>query len=158
MPTWHHIPEHENLKPEELVLTTYKVNVQSHSRTQNCKWLSEIYHENPAWINPETAAVLNIAEGDDIKVVSSLGELKTRARVTPAVVPGVISISNHCGHWEYGRFAGGEKTPFSEDDKELKLKWWKGNGAHPNWIIPASNDPISGQQRWMDTVVNVAKI
>ncbi len=158
MPTWHQVPAHKNLKPEELVLTTFKVNVQSHSRTQNCKWLTEIYHENPAWINPETATILNIAEGDDIKVVSSLGELKTRARVTPAVVPGVISISNHCGHWEYGRVASGNETPFSQKAPDLDLKWWKNNGAHPNWIIPSSNDPINGQQCWMDTVVNVVKI
>jgi thiosulfate reductase / polysulfide reductase chain A len=36
--------------------------------------------------------------------------------------------------------------------------WWKSNGEHPNWIIPNNPDPISGQQRWMDTVVNVSKL
>jgi hypothetical protein len=35
------------VKPDELVLTTYKVAVQIHSRSQNCKWLTEIYHSNP---------------------------------------------------------------------------------------------------------------
>lgn len=30
-------------------------------------------------------------------------------------------------------------------------------GVNPNWIIPNSPDPISGQQRFMDTVVTVAK-
>lgn len=158
MPTWQPVPEHTGLAEDELVLTTYKVNVQSHSRTQNCKWLTEIFHENPAWINPATAQKLGIAEGDTIRVASNLGEMKTQARITPAVVPGVIAISNHCGHWEYGRIASGNKTPFSREDPELKLKWWKGTGAHPNWIIPSSPDPVNGQQRWMDTVVKVERL
>ena len=74
-------------------MTTYKVNVQTHSRTQNSKWLSEIYHENPAWINPKTAAERGISDGDVIRVRSEVGEITTKARVTPAVAPGVIAIS-----------------------------------------------------------------
>jgi len=36
------------------------------------------------------------------------------------------------------------------------MKWDK-FGTHPNSIIPNSSDPISGGQRWMDTLVKVAK-
>ena len=158
MPTWTPVPEHAEMGDDELILTTYKVNVQSHSRTQNCKWLSEIYHQNPAWINPETAVTLGISEGDNVKVKSSLGEIKTMARVTPAVFPGVISIANHCGHWEYGRMASGNSTPDSQEDPDYARKWWSENGVHPNWIIPSQVDPINGQQRWMDTVVKVSKV
>lgn len=158
MPTWRAIPEHQDIGPDELVLTTYKVNVQTHSRTQNCKWLSEIYHDNPAWINPATASRLGITEGDAIKLHHTLGEMKSVAHITPAVVPGVIAISFHCGHWEYGRIASGNKTPTSRNDKDHNLKWWKNNGAHPNWIIPSAPDPVGGQERWMDTVVKVNKI
>ena len=39
----------------------------------------------------------------------------------------------------------------------LKEKWWDSYGVHPNWIIPNSPDPISGQNRYMDTVVKVTK-
>ncbi len=78
--------------------------------------------------------------------------------MTPAVVPGTIAISHHCGHWEYGRYASGKKAPNgSDDDPDFERKWWKTNGAHPNWIIPNAPDPINGQQRWMDTVVEVAR-
>ncbi|VAX16448.1 hypothetical protein MNBD_NITROSPINAE04-503, partial [hydrothermal vent metagenome] len=50
------------------------------------------------------------------------------------------------------------KAPFAGDnDPDLKLKWWKKNGVHPNWIIPNKPDPINGQMRWMDTVVSVTK-
>lgn len=159
LPSWKAIPEHEAMKPDELILTTYKVNVQTHSRTQNCKWLTEIYHDNPAWINPVTAKARGIREGDKIKVASQAGEIETVARVTPCVVPGVIAISHHAGHWEYGRYASGKKSPVgTDDDPELKRKWWKTNGQHPNWVIVNSPDPINGQQRWMDTVVTVSPV
>lgn len=159
LPSYTAIPEHQTAKPGDLILTTYKVNVQSHSRTQNSKWLSEIYHNNPAWINPKTAAARGIHNGDRIGVKSEIGEIETIARVTPAVVPGVIAISFHCGHWEYGRYASGKKGPTGMDeDPDLKRKWWKVNGVHPNWIIPSRTDPVNGQQRWMDTLVQVMKV
>ncbi|MFQ5763585.1 MAG: molybdopterin-dependent oxidoreductase [Rhodospirillales bacterium] len=159
LPTWKPIPEQEKMKADDLILTTYKVNVQTHSRTQNCKWLTEIYHENPGWINPETAAAKGIADGDKIKVKSEIGKIETTAKVTPAVVPGVIAVSHHSGHWEYGRYASGKNSPVGrDDDPELKRKWWKSNGEHPNWAIPNTPDPINGQQRWMDTVVTVTKV
>ena len=158
LPTYAPVPEHEKMSPGQLIMTTYKVNVQSHSRTQNCKWLTEIYHENPAWINTEDAASLGIRDKDKIRVKSEIGEIETIAHVTPAVVPGVIAVSNHCGHWEYGRTASGKETPSSKDDPALEYKWWDANGVHPNWIIPSRPDPINGQMSWMDTVVTVSRV
>ena len=144
--------------PDELILTTYKVPVHIHARSANCKWVTEIYHDNPGMINTETARRLGISNGDRIKVKSEVGEITTSANVTEAVVPGVIAISHHLGHWEYGRYASGKKAPMAGgDDPDLKLKWWDTYGVHPNWIIPNKLDPINGQQRWMDTVVTVTK-
>ena len=158
LPTYMSIPEHEKMGPDELILTTFKVPVQTHSRTTNCKWLTEMYHDNPGKINPETAKGLGIKTGDKIKVKSSVSEIITKANVTEEVVPGIIAISHHLGHWEYGRYASGKKAPFAgDDDPDLKLKWWDTYGVHPNWIIPNSPDPINGQQCWMDTVVRVTK-
>jgi anaerobic selenocysteine-containing dehydrogenase len=156
LPTYVAVPEHEQMGNDDLILTTFKVNVHIHSRSANCKWLTEIYHDNPAWINPQTSARLGVEDGDLVRVASEVGELVTKINVTPAVVPGVIAISFHCGHWEYGRYASGNKSPTGTDeDPELDRKWWRANGVHPNWIIPNSPDPINGQQRWMDTVVRV---
>ncbi len=158
LPSYLEIPEHRDIKPDELIATTFKVNVHIHSRSQNCKWLTEIYHDNPAWINPESAGKLGIADGDTITVRSRIGEIEATARVTPAVVPGAIAISFHCGHWEYGRYASGNAPPTGAgEDPDIGRKWWTSVGAHPNWIIPNAADPINGQQRWMDTVVSVAK-
>ncbi len=159
LPSYMSIPEHEAMGPHDLILTTFKVNVQSHSRTQNSKWLSEIYHDNPAWIHPETATQRGIADGDSIRVKSQIGEIVTKAWVTESICPGVVAISNHCGHWAYGRYASGKKSnPLAgNDDPDLARMWWTDRGAHPNHVIPNSPDPISGQQRWMDTVVTVEK-
>jgi anaerobic selenocysteine-containing dehydrogenase len=158
LPTYMAIPEHEKMGSDELILTTYKIPVQTHSRTANCKWLTEMYHDNPGKINPKTAAPLGIKTGDKIKVKSKIGEITTTAKVTEGVIPGIIAISHHLGHWEYGRYASGKKAPLAGDnDPDLKLKYWNTYGVHPNWIIPNSSDPINGQQRWMDTVVKVTK-
>ena len=158
LPTYIPIPEHEKIGSDQLILTTYKLVVHIHSRSANCKWLTEITHDNPALINPKTAKHLGISHGNKIKVKSEIGEIITKANVTEAIVPGVVAISHHLGHWEYGRYASGNKSPMSEgNDPDLKFKWWTEHGVHPNWIIPNSPDPISGQQRWMDTVVKVTK-
>ena len=158
LPTYVPIPEQEKMGSKDLILTTYKVPVQIHSRSANCKWLTEIYHDNPAMINTKTAKQLGIKNGDKIKVKSEAGEITTTANVTEGVVPGVIAISHHVGHWEYGRYASGKKAPLAAgDDPDFKLKWWTKKGVHPNWIIPNRPDPINGQQRWMDNVVKVRK-
>ncbi|MFQ6102670.1 MAG: molybdopterin-dependent oxidoreductase [Candidatus Glassbacteria bacterium] len=156
MPSWMPIPEHEKMSGK-LILTTYKVAVQTHSRTQNCKWLTEIYHDNPAWINTKTARALGIKDGDRIKVTSSAGEIVTKAKVTEGIHPDAIAISNHCGHWEYGEYASGKQSPGHTHEPDCKFKWWDEKGVHPNWIIPNRPDPIGGQQTWMDTVVTVRK-
>ncbi|HDZ26347.1 MAG TPA: DMSO reductase, partial [Candidatus Aminicenantes bacterium] len=157
MPTYIPIPEHQKMKQNELVLTTFKVAVQTHSRTQNCKWLTEIYHDNPAWINPKIAAKIGIKDGDRIKIKSDVGEITTAAKLTEGIIPGVIAISHHLGHCAYGEYASGEKTAEHVCEPDCDFKWWKEKGVHPNWIIPNSPDPINGQQRWMDTVVTVRK-
>ncbi|HEB30778.1 MAG TPA: DMSO reductase, partial [Spirochaetes bacterium] len=162
MPTWMAVPEYEKKKANEVVLASFKVSVQTHSRTQNCKWLTEIYHDNPALINPQTAAELGLGDGNEVKIKSPTGEIITKVKFTEGVVPGLIGISFHCGHWEYGRYASGKaSSEFALDkkyDPDLAHKWWDEYGMHPNWIIPNSPDPISGQWRMNDTVVTVEKV
>jgi len=159
IPSWMSIPEHEKKGADDLVLTTYKVNVQTHSRTQNCKWLSELYHKNTAWLNPKTAATRGIKNGDNVKVTSPIGSVTIAARVTEGIHPDVVAISFHCGHWAYGEYASLKKTEAHVCEPDCDNVWWKdnGNGTNPNWIIPNDGDPIGGSQRWMDTVVKVEK-
>ncbi len=160
LPVYTSIPEHKELKDNELILTTFRVNVQTLSRTQNCKWLDEIDVENDhGWINPKTAKALDLSDGDWVKLKTDLGEIKTHIIVTHNVVPGVIAISSHGGRWEYGRYASGKKAPYGIELQAPydSLMWWENEKAHPNWVIDNVSEPISGQQRWMDTVVTVSK-
>lgn len=158
LPAYYPIPEHEKKGSGELILTTYKVAVHIHSRSTHRKWLTELYHNNPGWINPATASSLGIKDGDSILVKSNIGQIQTKARVTEGIVPGVIAMSMHLGRTESGRFASGKKSPMAHDnDPDLQQKWWDAYGVHPNWVIANSPDPINGQQRWMDTVVSVSK-
>jgi anaerobic selenocysteine-containing dehydrogenase len=158
LPSYYPIPEYEKMAADDLILTSYKVPVQIHSRSANCKWLTEIYHDNPAKINPVTAKSLGIKSGDKIKITSKINEITTTANVTEGIVPGVVSISHHLGHWEYGRYASGKKAPLAGDhDPDLKLKHWDTYGMHPNWVMANKPDPISGQWAMLDNVVKVTK-
>jgi anaerobic selenocysteine-containing dehydrogenase len=161
-PTYETIPEHKAMQPDELHLTTYKIAVHTHSRTAHCKWLAEIKHDNPGWMNTKTAAERGIKDGDAIRVYNKLGEIKTTVHVTEGIIPGVIAISHSLGRKYSGRYGSGNPSPLPgvlamADDPDFKNKWWKKHGQHPNVIIPNWSDPISGTQRWMDTVVRVAK-
>jgi thiosulfate reductase/polysulfide reductase chain A len=161
-----------------------KTATQTHSRTQNCKYLTEITHDNPAWINTATAGALGIADGDQITLTRSkelfndmtqdpaqaMGTAKStmtvEAKVTDAIHPGTIAISHHLGHWAYGRYASGKAHPLSSDadqttqasgDPDTSLIWWTKTGYRGNWIIPNAGDPISGAHRVFDAVVKIKK-
>lgn len=162
MPTFKRIPWHENLKDDEMILTTYKINVHKQSRTAAVKWLAEIYHANWAPINTETAKRIGVKTGDLIRIESPVGHMVTKAYVTEGIHPKVIAVSTACGHWGYGRLAQlklDEKAGQfgAQDDPDLKNVWWDDKGVHPNAIIPVVADPIGGSQGWYDTVVRVTR-
>lgn len=158
IPNWMPIPDHQKMNNDELILTSFKVSVQTHSRTQNCKWLTELYHENPVWINSKTADKKGIKDGDWVKITSKIGEMITKANVTQGIHPEIVAISNHAGHWSGGIYATENKTFVNKTESDVKLKWWKENGSHVNNIIDVKGEPISGSMCWFDTVVKVEKI
>jgi anaerobic selenocysteine-containing dehydrogenase len=159
-PTYTPIPEHEKMGSDDMIMTTYKTAVHTHSRTAHCKWLVEMKHDNPAWINTKTAQARGIKSGDSIKVKSDVGEFATTAYVTEGIIPGVIAVSHSLGRKYSGIYASGKANPVdggASPDPDAKNIWWDKHGAHPNVAIPNWSDPISGTQRWMDTVVRVEK-
>ncbi|PIW26466.1 MAG: DMSO reductase [Rhodospirillales bacterium CG15_BIG_FIL_POST_REV_8_21_14_020_66_15] len=160
-PTYTPVPEHQKMANDELIMTTYKVAVHTHSRTAHCKWLAEIKHDNPAWINPKTAAERGIKDGDPIRVTSTVGEFETTAYVTEGIVPGVIAISHHLGRQHSGVYGSGKVSPLdggAGTDPDIKNMWWKKHGVHPNVAMPNWSDPIGGSQRWFDTPVKVVRV
>ena len=161
MPTFKRIPWHETMQDDEMILSTFKLNVHKQSRTAAVKWLAEIAHSNPAWMNPVTAKKLGVKTGDLVRIETRVGHMVTKAYVTEGIHPKVISIPTAFGHWEYGRLATlklKEKPAFGgTEDPDLQNVWWDDRGVHPNDIIPVVADPIGGSQGWYDTVAKVTK-
>ena len=160
LPVYKRLPSRDK-DAGELVLTTFKVNVHTQSRTASLKYLAEMYHKNPAWMNPEKARALGIGDGDLVRITSPLGYIVTRAHVTEGIHPEVVAISTACGHAAYGRLATLKmRDPAAEwasgDDPDITDNvWWDDRGVHPNPIIQLRVDPIGGSQGWFDTVVKV---
>ena len=149
------------LKADEMVLTTFKWNVHTQSRTPNVKLLTEIVSENPAWLNAATAAKIGVKSGDLVRITSRVGYIVTKVRVTEGIHPKVVAVSNTHGT-KFGRFATANKMSGAgqygaSDDPDIKNIWWKAEGVNPNPIIPAVADPIGGSATWYDTVVKVTK-
>ncbi len=201
-PKYEPISEHQELKDNQLVMTSFKWNVHNHGRTANLKWCSEIVHSNPAWMHPDTAARFGLADGDFVRLRGyrskylnrmapnlRLGEgpiddvLELPVVITKAIHPRAIAISNSVGHWEYTNVARGKKADVGSQSAGMDLKgmrdpdwernmWWedesggdpkawqrnRGNGWAQNRILAISPDPISGQQAFHDTVVDVEKV
>jgi thiosulfate reductase/polysulfide reductase chain A len=158
LPVYLPIPHHQQLKDGEFHLITFEWNVHFHSQTANCKWLMEIVHRNPLWINEGTAKQMSLNDGDRVKVTSSLGSLVTPVFVTQGIHPRVVALSDSVGRWNYGRIPKGK--PFRSADPETNLLWWgkHGTGVHPNPIIPTLRDPLGEGQGWMDTVIKIEKV
>jgi len=164
MPTFKQIPWHKTMAEDDLILTTYKINVHKQSRTASVKWLAEIMHTNPVWMNTETGRALGIKTGDLVRIESGVGHMVTKAYVFEGIHPKVVAIPTAFGHWEYGRLAqlkqreqpGGAWGASADADLDNNV-WWDDKGVHPNAIIPVVADPIGGSQGWYDTVVKVTK-
>jgi anaerobic selenocysteine-containing dehydrogenase len=148
---------HMNLKEQEFILVTPSINLQT-GRTANCKWLSEIAHDNPVWINTAVAEIFGIREGDRVRIASSRGEIQATAHLTQGIHPGTISLAAGFGHWAWGRVAEAKRG--ESDDPDTKLVWWgkTGNGVHPNPLVPVYHDPDGGGQTWHSTRVSIEKL
>ncbi|MBY0095789.1 molybdopterin-containing oxidoreductase family protein [Mesobacillus maritimus] len=143
LPVYRPIPHHHQLTENELMLTTFKWNVHTQSRTANQAWLTEIVDDNPCWIHPETAERYGLKKDVEFTIVTKEQNGKhTRITVKPfiteAIHPRVLAISASFGHWQYGRNA-------------------KGKGYNPNSIIRTKMDPVGGGQAWNDTVVTIER-
>ncbi len=140
-PVYRPILEHQQLGRDEFILTTFKWNVHTQSRTANQGWLTEIIGDNPCWIHPKTAEMYRLSEDQEFKIIarSRNGEqpfIIVKPYITEAIHPQVLAISASFGHWQYGKTA-------------------KGKGYNPNPLIKNGMDPVGGGQAWNDTVVSI---
>jgi anaerobic selenocysteine-containing dehydrogenase len=175
VPTY--IPSHvhpDRLDPDQLVLlSTFRVPVQIHTRSGNAKWLDEIAHTNPVWIHPADAERERLRTGDLVRVETEIGHFVARAWVTEGIRPGVVACSHHMGRWKPGetgqrqamatvdleradgRWAMRRRRgvgPFESADPDTRRIWWSDVGVHQNLTFPVHPDPISGMHCWHQAV------
>ncbi|MBI2965929.1 MAG: molybdopterin-dependent oxidoreductase [Chloroflexi bacterium] len=91
-----------------------------------------------AELNPETAARLDVREGDRLIIRSSLGEIEALAYVHPAAAPDTVAVPVGQGHASYGRYA-------------------RGRGANVLSILVDKKDSETGALAWAATRVKVSK-
>ncbi len=188
MPDYFPIPSISNMKADQLHLVTFKWNVQTQGRTQSQKYLSEIVHHNPMWINTDTATRHGIRSGDMVEITTYrpyghmmsgggqvLGRALIPAFVTEGIHPRVLAVSNTLGNPWHGRAAnarGGRKQALAawndniadEDQDLVDDLWWDerkggtGAGYNVNAILPVQPAPLVGMQGWYDTVCSIRKV
>ncbi len=138
------LPEYQRVpQPPEgtFRLTVGRVSAHTHARTQNNKWLTELYPENMVWINTEDAKKLNLKNGDYIKlVVENYKSDKVIAYVTQRIRRGIVFAAHG-----FGRLSKGLHRTYRK-------------GVFDNLLIqkPAF-DPISHSQGYENTFVKIEK-
>lgn len=164
----------ENLAHDQTVLiSTFRLAVQIHTRSANSKWLNEIAHTNPLWIHPSFAERIGVDTGDLVRVETEIGHFVVRAWVTEGIRPDVVACSHHMGRWktheqgerqmmatvtldhqetEWGLKRESGAAPFESSDPDTLRIWWNDVGVHQNLTFPVHPDPISGMHCWHQAV------
>ena len=164
----------DNLEEDQTVLiSTFRLAMQIHTRSANAKWLNEIAHTNPLWLHPTHAARLGVETGDLVRVETETGYFVVRAWVTEGIKPGIVACSHHMGRWklsdegerqmmatvalkhegnDWGLKRERGVEPFKSSDADTERIWWTDVGVHQNLTFPVHPDPISGMHCWHQAV------
>lgn len=161
---------------QKVLISTFRLPTQIHTRSANAKWLNELAHTNPLWIHPKDAEPLSVEMGDLVRVETEIGYFVVKAWVTEGIRPGVVACSHHMGRWKLdGQQAHGARQvaatvdlakqgsqwtmnrlrgvgPYESADADTKRIWWGDVGVHQNLTFPVQPDPISGMHCWHQAV------
>ena len=160
----------DHAQDEYVLLPTFRLPTLIHTRTNGAKWLHEISHINPVWVNPVDARRMGVQTGDLVKVETEIGYFVDKVWVTEAIRPGVVACSHHLGRWRLHEDHGSDRwnsavVDVRQEDSQWRMKrlhgvrpfkgdadseriWWSDGGVHQNLVFPVQADPISGQHCW----------
>ncbi len=162
-----------------LLLPNFRLPTLIHTRSANAKWLYEISHKNPIWMNPVDAKKRGIVEGNLVRVETEIGYFVDGVWITEAVKPGVIALSHHLGRWREGDADGvgpgmsnlvsintdGDgiyklsvirgATSWVSEDPDTERIWWQNVGVPQNLTHGVHPDPISGGHCWHQKAISV---
>ncbi|MGI9649004.1 MAG: molybdopterin-dependent oxidoreductase [Acidimicrobiia bacterium] len=161
---------------ERILLPIFRLPTLIHTRSGNSKYLYEISHGHPLWVNPIDADALGFATGDLVRLSTDNGYFVMRAWRTEGIRPGVVAASHHMGRWRLSEALGNERwssalvditndgngvwklrqkkgiEPFKSDDPDSERIWWKDAGVNQNLAFPTHADPVSGMHAWHQRV------
>lgn len=161
-------------KGQTVLISTFRLPVQIHTRSANAKWLDEIAHTNPLWLHTSHAAELGVKTGDLVRVTTEIGYFVVKAWVTEGIKPGIVACSHHMGRWKL-KDADGQRQmmatvkldhtgdnwalkrekgvgPYESSDADTQRIWWTDVGVHQNLTFPVHPDPVSGMHCWHQAV------
>lgn len=171
-----HVHPSKLASDQMVLLSTFRLPTQIHTRSANSKWLDELSHTNPVWIHPHDAARLKINHtGDLIRVETEIGYFVAKAWITEGIRPGTVACSHHMGRWKltgHSINSGGLMAtvtlnkgsegwemrkeagvaPYQSTDPDTARIWWSDTGVHQNLTFPVHPDPISGMHCWHQAV------
>jgi len=160
-------------KGEMILLPNFRLPTLIHTRSANAKWLYEISHKNPIWMNPDDAKRLGVETGELARVNTEIGYFVDSVWVTEGIKPGVIAISHHLGRFRFqeensiNRGAsnlvelsedgkGGfllrvihGATAWESSDPDTSRIWWSEVGVPQNLTHAVHPDPVSGVHCWL---------
>jgi anaerobic selenocysteine-containing dehydrogenase len=144
---------------ERVLVPTFRLPTQIHSRSSNSKWLEEISHNNPVWIHTEDAEELGLETGDLCRVETDIGYFVNEVWVTESIKPGIVAMSHHMGQWKIDHDGDGEadgdyeeggdpygKVTVDLDNESSRWGMRQTEGIHPF----ESDDPDSERVWWTD--------
>lgn len=161
---------------ERILLPIFRLPTLIHTRSGNAKYLYEISHGHPLWINPRDADALGFSTGSLVRITTDIGHFVMRAWRTEGIRPGVVAASHHLGRWRLDAAAGNERwssalvdmsrledgrwrlrqkqgiEPFESDDPDSQRIWWKDPGVNQNLAHAPHPDPVSGMHAWHQRV------
>ncbi len=168
-----HIHRDSLAADQTILISTFRLATQIHTRSANAKWLDEISHTNPLWIHPSHAARLGVQTGDLVRVETEIGHFVVKAWVTEGIRPDVVACSHHMGRWkisddgqrqmmatvaldhegdEWGLKRKKGVEPYRSSDPDTLRIWWTDIGVHQNLTFPVHPDPVSGMHCWHQAV------
>jgi anaerobic selenocysteine-containing dehydrogenase len=109
---------------ERILLPIFRLPTLIHTRSGNAKYLYEISHGHPLWMNPHDADALGFDTGEMIRISTDIGYFVMRVWRTEGIRPGVVS----------------------------SRIWWQDAGVNQNLTFPVHPDPVSGMHAWHQRV------
>jgi anaerobic selenocysteine-containing dehydrogenase len=168
-------------KGEMILLPNFRLPTLIHTRSANAKWLYEISHKNPIWMNPDDARRIGVETGALARVDTEIGYFVDSVWVTEGIKPGVIAISHHLGRWRLQEDAGISRGASSlvelnddgnggfllrvihgaqawqSSDPDTHRIWWSEVGVSQNLTHAVHPDPVSGVHCWLQKATSVRR-